>query len=63
MIFQTLDLKRCQFLELIDDDNNPIKLSYVNRGLWLKFISHSNSLYVRATRAIANHAPIGKYRL
>ena len=30
IIFQALDLKRCQFLELIDNDNNPIKPSYVD---------------------------------
>ena len=63
MIFQASDLKEHQFLELIDDNNNPIKLSYVNSGLWLKVISHSNSLCVRTTRAIINHTPIGKYRL
>jgi len=30
---------------------------------WLKKISHSNSLYARATRAITNHASIEEYRL
>ena len=63
VIFQALDLKRHQFLELVDNDNNPIELSYVNSRSWLKFISHSNFLCARATRAIINHAPISKYRL
>ena len=30
---------------------------------WLKLLRHSNSLYVRATRAITNHAPIEEYCL
>jgi len=63
MIFQASDLKEYQFFELIDNDNNPIKLFYVNGRSWLKFIGHSNSLCARATKAIINHAPIGKYRL
>jgi len=63
MTFQTSDLKGNQFLDLLDDDNNIIKLSYVKEGLWLKNFGHSNSLCVCATRAIINHAPIGKYRL
>ena len=63
MIFQASDLKGHQFLEFIDDGNNPIKPSYVNNRSWLKFISHSNSLCIRATRAIINHAPISEYRL
>jgi len=63
MIFQYLDLKGRQFLELCDIDNNLIEPSYAKGGTWLKHFSHSNSLYARATRAITNHAPIGKYRL
>jgi len=63
MIFQALDLKGHQFLELVDNDNNPIELSYVNSRSWLKFISYSNFLCARATRAIINHAPISEYRL
>jgi len=63
MMFQASDLKGNQFLNLLDNDNNIIKPSYVKGGLWLKTFSHSNSLYVHATRAITNHAPISKYRL
>lgn len=63
MIFQTLDQKESQFLKLVDNDNNSIELSYINRKLWLKFIGYFNSLYTRAIRAIINHAPIGEYRL
>ena len=33
IIFQALDLKRCQFLKLIDNDNNPIKPSYIDGEL------------------------------
>jgi len=63
MTFQASDQKGQQFLELVGDDNNPIKLSYINRGSWLKFIDYSNSLCARVTRAIINHAPTGECRL
>jgi len=63
MTFQASDLKGNQFLDLLDDNNNTIKLSYVKGGLWLKMFGHSNSLCARATRAITNHASTGKYRL
>ena len=62
-MFQASDLKGNQFLDLLDDNNNIIELSYTKGGLWLKLIGHSNSLCVWATRAITNHAPTGKYRL
>ena len=61
--FQASDLKENQFLDLLDDNNNIIELSYVKGGLWLKTFSHLNSLCVHATRAITNHTPISKYRL
>ena len=63
MTFQALDLKGNQFLDLLDNNNNIIELSYVKEGLWLKMFGHSNSLCAHATRAITNHAPTGKYRL
>ena len=63
MTFQALDLKERQFLKLLDGNNNIIELSYIKGEAWLKFFSHSNSLCARASRAITNHAPIGKYRL
>ena len=46
-------------------DNNylPIKPTYMKDGTWLKLLGHLNSLYARATRAITNHASIGKYCL
>ena len=63
MTFQASDQKDWQFLELVDDKDNPIEPSYINSRSWLKFIGHSNLLYTRATRAIVNHAPISEYRL
>ena len=62
-MFQASNLKGNQFLDLLDDNNNIIELSYVKEGLWLKMFSHLNSLCMYTTRAIMNHAPIGKYRL
>ena len=63
MTFQTSDFKGRQFLELLDNDLNPLELSTKNGGLWLKLIDHSNSFCARATRVIVNHTPIGKYQL
>ena len=63
MTFQASDSKENQFLDLLDDNNNIIELSYVKKGSWLKLFGYSNSLYAHATRAITNHAPTGKYRL
>ena len=63
MMFQASNFKGNHFLDLLDNDDNIIKLTYVKEGSWLKMIGHSNSLYTCATRAITNHAPISEYRL
>ena len=63
MLFQALDSKGRNFLDLLDDDLNLIKPSSIKRGPWLQHFSHSNSLCAHFTRAIMNHAPIGKYQL
>jgi len=63
MNFQALDLKERNFLELLDNDSNPLELSTIKGRLWLQYFSHSNSLYTRTTRAIVNHAPIREYWL
>ena len=62
-MFQASNFKGNHFLDLLDNDDNIIKLTYVKEGSWLKMIGHSNSLYTCATRAITNHAPISEYRL
>ena len=61
--FQASNLKGRQFLDLLDNNNNIIELSYVKGGSWLKTFSHSNSLCIYAMRAITNHTPISEYRL
>ena len=63
MTFQALDGKGRNFLDLLDDDFNPIEPHYKKGGPWLQTFRYSNSLCARAVRAITNHAPIGKYRL
>ena len=63
MTFQASDGKGKQFLDLLDDDFNTIKLAYTKGGPWLQVFGHSNSLCTCATRAITNHAPIGEYQL
>ena len=63
MTFQALNLKGYQFLDLCDDDNNPLEPSYAKGGTWLKYFGHSNSLCARAIRAITNHTSTGEYRL
>jgi len=61
MTFQVSDDKGRFFLDLLDNDLNSIEPTYSKGGLWLKFFGYSNSLCIRATRAITNHAPIGEY--
>ena len=63
MTFQASDRKGKHFLDLLDDDFNTIKPSYMKDGPWLQVFGHSNSLCAHATRAITNHAPIGEYWL
>jgi len=63
MTFQASDEKGHQFLELFNNDNKPLELTYSKDGSWLKYFRHSTLLCVRVTRAIVNHAPIGKYWL
>ena len=63
MLFQASDFKGKNFLNLLDDGLNPIKLSAVRGSSWLQHFSYSNSLCTWATRAIVNHAPIREYCL
>ena len=59
MYFQASDCN----LNLLDNNYLSIKPTYMKDSTWLKLLGHLNSLYARATRAITNHAPIGKYCL
>ena len=61
MTLQMLDLKGKQFLNLLNDDLTDIEPSYTKEGPWIKYFSHSNLLYIRAMRAITNHALIEEY--
>ena len=63
MTFQASNTKGRQFLDLLDNNLQPIKPLYSKEGLWLKYFSHFNLLYTRALRAIVNHTPIGEYCL
>ena len=63
MTFQALNLKEWYFINLCNEENNFLKPTYVKSRLQLKFFEHSNSLCIKATRAIVNHVPISKYRL
>ena len=63
MTFQASDRKGRNFLELLDDDSNPIEPHFKKGGPWLQAFRCSNSLCTRTVRAITNHAPIGEYRL
>ena len=60
-MFQVSDLKGRNFLDLVDNDNNILELTYSKGSTWLQHFGHLNTLYARATRAITNHAPIGEY--
>jgi len=63
MIIQASDFKENHFLELLDDEYLSIKPTYIKGGSWLKLLGHSDSLCVRVTKTITNHAPIGEYHL
>ena len=58
MTFQVPDAKSRQFLDLLDNNLYSIEPSYTKEGSWIKYFGYSNSLCVRATRAIINHAPL-----
>ena len=63
MYFQVSDLKGRNFLELLNNNSNPLKLSAIKSSLWLQYFGHFYFLCTRATRAIINHAPISEYQL
>ena len=63
MVFQTSDDKGRNFLDLINDENNPLEPSYSKGGTQLQYFDHSNSLCARASRAIVNYVPTGEYCL
>ena len=63
MTFQALDLKGKNFLDLVDNNNNILEPTYCKGGTWLQFFGYSNTLCVRATRVITNHALIREYHL
>jgi len=63
MLFQALDKKERQFLDLVNNNLNIIEPAYTKEGPWLQVFGHSNSLCTCTTRAITNHVPIGKYHL
>ena len=63
MTFQVSDGKGRHFLNLVNNNYEDIKLSYIKGGPWLQAFRYSNLLYTHATRAITNHALIGEYWL
>ena len=63
MSFQVLDYKENNFLNFLNDNYLSTIVTYMKGSAWLKHLGHSNSLYVRATRAITNHTLIDKYYL
>jgi len=63
MIFQTSDYKGNNFFNLANNNNLLIRPTYLRRRAWLKYLKHSNSPCVQATKAIINHISISKYCL
>ena len=45
MTFQASDSKENHFLDLLDNNFNPIEPSYIKGSLWLQSFGHSNLLY------------------
>ena len=46
MNFQVSNLKGIYFLDLLDNNLNPIEPSYIKEELWIKYSEYSNSLCV-----------------
>ena len=63
MYFQALEYKERNFLNLNNNNNQPIHPIYSKDGIWQKYFSFSNSIYIYITRLIINHTPISKYKL
>ena len=63
IMFQALNLKGRNFMDLVDSDNNFLEPTYSKDSTWLQYFSYSNMLCTRAIRAITNYAPIEEYRL
>ena len=63
MLFQASDSKGRNFLDLLDDNLNPLELSSIKGEPWLQHFGHSNSLCAYSSRAIMNHNLIGEYQL
>jgi len=63
MLFQAADFKGRNFLDLLDDNLNPIEPSSIKGSPWLQYFRHSNLLCAQASKAIINYAPIGEYWL
>ena len=61
MMFQALNLKGRNFMNLVDSDNNVLEPTYSKDSTWLQYFGHLNTLCARAIRAIINYAPIGEY--
>ena len=61
MNFQASDLKDTYFLDFLDNNLNSIESLYIKEGPWIRYFGYSNSLCIRAIRAITNYAPIEEY--
>ena len=63
MYFQASEYKGRNFLNLNNNNNQPIHPMYFKDSAWLKHFSFSNLICVCITRLIMNHTSIGKYEL
>ena len=63
MYFQASEYKGRNFLELNNNNNILIHLTYTKDRAWLKYFSSSNLLCACIARLVTNHAPISEYRL
>ena len=60
--FQVSNYKGKYFLDLNDNNNQPIHSTYSKGSTWLKHFSLSNLLYACITRLITNHTFIDEYK-
>lgn len=61
LTFKSSNLKRRNFLSLLNNNLLEIEPAYTKKGPWLQHFGYSNLLYTQVTQAITNYAPIGEY--
>ena len=63
MIFQVLDFKEKNFLDLNNNNNLSTRLIYSKNSAWFKYFEYFNTLCVHTVGIITSYTLISKYYL